>query len=172
MPSPVRTYHAEMHRNLGFFATWLPGDPIEIGDAGLLVEGRFRRLSSLSELGIRYTQSESTASQNLQYTSTEGTKIDPTIGGAVAGDPHLVAELALGHVQSDKLMQAYQRGDLFEKRRPQASLDPAALLRGVASRAAAPTRGRAGRCGTRSRRRSGGGQPRAPRALRRSPGSR
>jgi hypothetical protein len=85
MPSPVRTYHAEMHRNLGFFATWLPGDPIEIGDAGLLVEGRFRRLSSLSELGIRYTQSESTASQNLQYTSTEGTKIDPTIGGAVAG---------------------------------------------------------------------------------------
>jgi integrase len=31
--------------------------------------------------------------------------------------PHLVAELALGHVQSDKLMQAYQRGDLFEKRR-------------------------------------------------------
>jgi integrase len=31
--------------------------------------------------------------------------------------PHLVAELALGHSQSDKLMQAYQRGDLFEKRR-------------------------------------------------------
>jgi integrase len=31
--------------------------------------------------------------------------------------PHLVAELALGHTQSDKLMQAYQRGDLFEKRR-------------------------------------------------------
>jgi integrase len=30
--------------------------------------------------------------------------------------PHLVAELALGHVQSDKLLQAYQRGDLFEKR--------------------------------------------------------
>jgi integrase len=30
--------------------------------------------------------------------------------------PHLVAELALGHTQSDKLMQAYQRGDLFEKR--------------------------------------------------------
>src|SRR5262249_35489343 len=31
--------------------------------------------------------------------------------------PHLVAELALGHAQSDKLMQAYQRADLFERRR-------------------------------------------------------
>jgi integrase len=31
--------------------------------------------------------------------------------------PHIVCELALGHTQSDKLMQAYQRGDLFEKRR-------------------------------------------------------
>jgi integrase len=30
--------------------------------------------------------------------------------------PHLVAELALGHTQSDKLMQAYQRGDLISKR--------------------------------------------------------
>ena len=32
------------------------------------------------------------------------------------GYPHLVAELALGHVQNDKLMQAYQRGDLISKR--------------------------------------------------------
>jgi integrase len=30
---------------------------------------------------------------------------------------HMVAELALGHTQSDKLLQAYQRGDLFDKRR-------------------------------------------------------
>jgi integrase len=30
--------------------------------------------------------------------------------------PHIVSELALGHTQNDKLMQAYQRGDLFEKR--------------------------------------------------------
>jgi integrase len=30
---------------------------------------------------------------------------------------HIVAELALGHTQSDALLRAYQRGDLFEKRR-------------------------------------------------------
>ena len=31
--------------------------------------------------------------------------------------PHIVAELSLGHTQSDALMRAYQRGDLFDKRR-------------------------------------------------------
>lgn len=31
--------------------------------------------------------------------------------------PHIVCELALGHTQSDALMRAYQRGDLFQKRR-------------------------------------------------------
>jgi integrase len=30
--------------------------------------------------------------------------------------PHIVCELALGHTQNDKLMQAYQRGALFSKR--------------------------------------------------------
>jgi integrase len=31
--------------------------------------------------------------------------------------PHIVAELALGHTQNDKLLEAYQRSTLFEKRR-------------------------------------------------------
>ena len=28
MTSPVLSYQEEMYRNLGFFANWLPGDPI------------------------------------------------------------------------------------------------------------------------------------------------
>lgn len=76
MSTPVRTYHSEMHSNLGFFATWLPGDPIELGDAGVLIDGRFRRLSSLNELRIPFDQGEIGVAQNIQYTSTKGTKID------------------------------------------------------------------------------------------------
>jgi hypothetical protein len=85
MSSPVRTYQTEMHRNLGFFATWLPGDPIEIGDAGVLAEGRFRRLSSLRDLGIPYSQNEVGNSQSVQYTSADGTKIGSTTGATVKG---------------------------------------------------------------------------------------
>ena len=36
MASPVKTYQSEMHDKLGFFATWLPGDHVELGDVGVL----------------------------------------------------------------------------------------------------------------------------------------
>lgn len=83
MASPVKLYQREMHDNLGFFATWLPADPIEIGDAGLLVRGRFRKTASLEELGISHKVVPGRASQNVQYTSTSGTKLSVS-GGATA----------------------------------------------------------------------------------------
>ena len=84
MASPARLYQQEMHSNLGFFPTWLPGDPIEIGDVGVLEEGRFRRLASLQELGIAYQASTGSAAQNVQYSSTQGTKIEIGAGADAA----------------------------------------------------------------------------------------
>jgi len=76
MASPVRLYQQEMHDNIGFFATWLPGDVIEIGDAGIFEGGRFRRISSLKELGIKFTVSCGQSMQGVDYSSTRGTKIN------------------------------------------------------------------------------------------------
>jgi len=84
MASPVRLYQQEMHDNLGFFPTWLPGDRIEIGDAGVLERGRFRRMASLAELGIACEVDTSAAEQSVQYTSTQGTRIAATSGAAAA----------------------------------------------------------------------------------------
>ncbi|HJX53679.1 MAG TPA: hypothetical protein VJ801_13010 [Polyangia bacterium] len=85
MASPVKLYQKEMHDNLGFFATWLPGDPIEIGDAGVLKNGGFRREGSLAELGIRCDVSEGSSTQDVKYTSTSGTKLAFSAGANAAG---------------------------------------------------------------------------------------
>ena len=85
MASPVMLYHREMYDNLGFFATWLPGDPIEIGDVGTLEFGRFMRITSLKELGIGCKVSTGNSTQNMQYTSRQGTKITTSAGAAVTG---------------------------------------------------------------------------------------
>ena len=53
MPSPVQRYQREMHENIGFYATWLPGDPMELGDVGIPSNGMFRKRSSLNDLGIK-----------------------------------------------------------------------------------------------------------------------
>jgi hypothetical protein len=49
---------------------------IEIGDAGLLEGGRFRRTASLRDFGIECTTKSSGSGQNVQYTSSHGTKIE------------------------------------------------------------------------------------------------
>jgi hypothetical protein len=74
-----------MHYNLGFYATWFPGDPIEIGDVGELINGRFRRLSTLTDLGIKYAKSEAGGPHNIQYTSAKGTKVSTGASARAAG---------------------------------------------------------------------------------------
>jgi hypothetical protein len=84
MASPVKVYQREMHDNLGFFPTWLPGDGIQIGDAGVLEGGRFRRTASIAELGIVCEVSTAAATQDVQYTSTQGISIGTKAGAAAA----------------------------------------------------------------------------------------
>jgi hypothetical protein len=83
MASPVKVYQKEMHENIGFFATWLPGDRIEVGDAGILEAGRFRRMASLQELGISIGAKAGGRTQELRYTSSSGTSL-AVDGGADA----------------------------------------------------------------------------------------
>lgn len=86
MANPVKTYQSEMHGKLGFFANWLPGDPVAVGDVGLLEAGRFRRMSSLKELGIQCRRKGGSERQDVQYTSTQGTEVH-TGGGVGAASP-------------------------------------------------------------------------------------
>lgn len=85
MTNPVAAYQAEMHRTIGFFATWLPSDPMALGDLGILQDGKFRRLSSLKELKIAFTEESGEAVQNIQCMSKNGTKVSTSVGAKVAG---------------------------------------------------------------------------------------
>jgi hypothetical protein len=85
MVSPVGAYQEEMHRNVGYFATWLPSDPIALGDLGILRDGRFSRLSSLQALQIPFAEEVGEAEQEIQCTSKSGTKISSSLGTKVAG---------------------------------------------------------------------------------------
>ena len=85
MASPVRTYQTQMHSNLGFYATWLPTDPVSVGDVGILEGGRFRKVTSLQELAIAPTVKRSAGQGDLQFSSTEGVKLDTSGSGKAAG---------------------------------------------------------------------------------------
>ena len=84
MASTAQRYQEEIHDRLGFFATWLPADPIDIGDVGVLQGGRFRPTTSLSELNVAYTLGSPGVAQDLQYTSTHGTSVAFSAGADAA----------------------------------------------------------------------------------------
>jgi hypothetical protein len=85
MASPAELYQREMHRKLGFFANWLPADPIAVGDVGRLEGGRFRRAGSLAELGIEIATESGPGGQPVEYASSDGTQIEVGGGAGVAG---------------------------------------------------------------------------------------
>src|SRR6266852_7385734 len=93
MSNPVKLYHREMHEKIGFFANWLPGDPLEIGAIGVLADGRFRRESSLRELTIPCKESDAGYPQELHYTSSSGVKISTSAQASVVATGN--AEVAI-----------------------------------------------------------------------------
>ena len=93
MTAPVKLYQQEMHANIGFFGTWLPGDPLRLGDIGVLENGRFRPQTTLAELGVKITGTGKGSPQNLQYTSKSGTALNVRAGAEVLGPLPASAEI-------------------------------------------------------------------------------
>ena len=93
MASPVKIYQKEMHNNVGFFATWLPGDHIELGAVGVIKNGRFRQEATLKDLGIKYKQSDEGSPQPLKYISSKETTIESSAGVNVQA---VKAEITIG----------------------------------------------------------------------------
>jgi hypothetical protein len=94
MASPVKLYQREMHRNMGFFATWLPSNAIELGDIGVLDGGRFRRVGSLKELGISPLEVREGTTENVSY-SASAKRTDGGSVGARTAVPLASAELSI-----------------------------------------------------------------------------
>lgn len=93
MTAPVRLYQEEMHANIGFFGTWLPGDPLRLGDIGVLESGRFRSQTTLTELGVKFVATGKGSPQNLQYASKSGTALSVRAGAEVQGPLPASAEI-------------------------------------------------------------------------------
>lgn len=92
MASPAKLYQREMHGNLGFFATWFPGDHMELGAVGTIKAGRFRQEATLKDLGIKIRASAEGSPQPLKYTSSKGTSIKTSAGANV---PAVTADISV-----------------------------------------------------------------------------
>jgi hypothetical protein len=86
MVSVADQYMNEMHDEFKYFATWLPGTPLEIGDIGELKGNEFTQISSLKQKGIDFTVRSDHTKDSMQHSSSTGVSISTKFKGS-AGIP-------------------------------------------------------------------------------------
>jgi len=75
MAQASELFGREMHEGLGFWAAWLPGALIRIGDCGTVEDFAFARRTSLSSFGVAFQERKPTGLGPLHHNSSEGVSI-------------------------------------------------------------------------------------------------
>lgn len=69
---PIRQYTTEIHDALGYWATWLPGNPLELGQCGPIRHRVFDPQDSLANFKIEFETEKGGEPSNIQYVSEGG----------------------------------------------------------------------------------------------------
>lgn len=73
-------YTKQLYARWRYFASWLPNSPVSLGDVGVVEGRRFRRLTSLDELGVPMTPGRPGERANYQYSSAG--QVSVAVGGS------------------------------------------------------------------------------------------
>jgi len=93
MVSVAEQYMNEMHDQFKYFATWVPGTPLQIGDIGELKGTEFTHLSDLKQKGIDFKIRSDPSKISLHYASSGGFSISSIFSGD-AGIPQFNLDVA------------------------------------------------------------------------------
>jgi hypothetical protein len=71
-----------MHDAFGYFATWEPGVPLNLGDVGVLDDDVFTRIGTLEQFQIPFTARRGNTPVNMKYASSDAVSIAFKAAGA------------------------------------------------------------------------------------------
>lgn len=89
-------YTREIHKELGYFATWTPGVEVNLGDVGVVKGKMFLRRTSLKNLGIEFNILEDKAPVSLSHSSKGEVEISLKGSGSPAIPGSTLAEIEAG----------------------------------------------------------------------------
>ena len=79
----VKKYTNELYKQFHYFATWLPGAPLELGDIGILKNNEFTKISNLNNEGIEFKIEEDTTKSDLEHSTNGAVSITTKLAGTV-----------------------------------------------------------------------------------------
>lgn len=94
--STYKKYARELRDAFGYWANWLPGTPLALGDVGLLKGNVFTRISNLQELGIAFDVQQDPTKSEIEYSSEGAISITTKASGTVAPQGSALGEVDAG----------------------------------------------------------------------------
>jgi hypothetical protein len=76
MSDPTRIYVKSMAKKFRHFATWLPGEPLRLGDYGILEDKyMFRRVGNIKSFNIEYKKRHNSSLNTIHHSSKKGIEV-------------------------------------------------------------------------------------------------
>jgi hypothetical protein len=96
-PSSIaRAYTSALHHHFdSWYATWLPDEPLRLGDYGILTGSRFERLGSVEHLGVGFSVRTSLAENRYEFATAGAVELRFSGRGAAAGEANARARLEI-----------------------------------------------------------------------------
>jgi hypothetical protein len=82
-------YTNEIHKQLGYLATWLPGGTMELGDYGTLDDHLYTRLGSLKDRGFKVRPAPRGTPLEIEYSSRESVTLTIQLRGQNKNLPNI-----------------------------------------------------------------------------------
>lgn len=92
MKSAQRQYTNEMKRKFGYYATWNPGVPLQLGDIGIFKNNIFTKISDLESRGITFETREDQDRVDLEHNSQGSVTVTTKLAGTVAPQGSILAD--------------------------------------------------------------------------------
>jgi hypothetical protein len=96
MKNMANAYADDIHNNFQMlYANWLPGNPLQLGDYGLMQGGLLNRMGNIAEKEIAFTPRADAKSVDQEYYSADSVevKFNAKGSGTISGGPTIKASL-------------------------------------------------------------------------------
>lgn len=90
MISLARRYARQMSARFGYLATWSPGSPLALGDVGFYEDNIFRQVTTLANLGIKFTPRLDATNDARECTSGNDLSVVIKVSGEILADSKLL----------------------------------------------------------------------------------
>ena len=98
MKGPREQYTDDLKKKFGYYATWHPGTPLQLGDIGILSDNVFNRIGNVKKHGIDFEIRKDDTYEDLEYSTKGSVSITAKFAGTAAPQGSTLATVDAGMI--------------------------------------------------------------------------